>query len=80
MCKAPNPVQPVFKLQGDDMNGQKCKHKWDANGGKGGKAEFMKTSVFNDPVTHATCKECGARTFFTEQQWNSLGNRHAVFT
>lgn len=45
-------------------------HYWVENSGMGGEPKFeIKTPFHPEPVMHVRCKECGARTFFTEKQW-----------
>ena len=53
-----------------DLN---CKHYWIPNGGRGGEPEFRENRQLSaSPLMYARCDICGARTWFTKEQWNAI--------
>lgn len=49
---------------------EKCKCKWVANSGNGGKPVFK--PMFGSVVMHVKCSKCNTRTWLTEDQWDAL--------
>jgi len=59
-------------LNAQNLN-ENCNHIWISNSGLGGHPEFKKNSqMSSEPLMHVLCENCGARTWFTEDQWNRL--------
>jgi len=50
-----------------------CSHVWISNSGKGGHPEFRQNrQMSSEALMHVLCEECGARTWFTKDQWDNL--------
>lgn len=50
-----------------------CDHMWISNSGKGGVPLFeIEYNMSNVPIMHVKCTKCGARTWFTQQQWRVI--------
>jgi hypothetical protein len=47
-----------------------CAHRWIANSGRGGSPDWRRWN--RSIVMHVACSGCGARTWFTPEQWNRL--------
>ena len=50
---------------------EECNHYWEpSNVDSTGSAEFR--MFMGKPATHATCKVCNTRTWFTKEQWAEI--------
>ncbi len=48
-------------------------HVWVANSGHGGEPVYRPNRQMSaDPLMHVRCDDCGARTWFTQEQWESI--------
>lgn len=51
----------------------KCEHKWHSFGRWDAPPSFtLNRHMGNEPTAHFTCDRCGARTWFTETQWEAM--------
>lgn len=64
--------------EGDELTPQQeqqlsCAHAWVPNTGRGGEPQFRANRMMGPrPTMHVQCSRCGARTWFTETQWQLL--------
>ena len=55
------------------LNKEDCNHVWTSQEKENGGPDFrMNRQMSNKPLLHATCRDCNARTWFTEEQWFAM--------
>lgn len=66
-------IDRVIQILEEQMT-ENCAHYWEpSDKDKDGQPVFAKNRQFGlNPTTHAKCRYCGIRTWFTKKQWQAI--------